>query len=272
MSDVNGMNVILAVIIAGLLIAGAVMLAGNNVATSISALQLKAVAVGASTGNGAAAGGNAGASAGAAAGAANAGSAGASDTGVADLSFTGALPSKGPKDAKVTVTEFADFQCPYCGIYAGRDYGGAQYDSIRGVTGKVLSEYVDAGKSVRFVYVPFSFLGQESVRSAEAVFCAEDQGKYWEYHDYLFQKQNGENQGAFADANLKQFAVDLKLDSAAFNSCFDSGKYVDKVTQLNSDVTSKAGVSGTPTVMVNGKQVNPAYTSVKAAIDAALAG
>jgi len=267
MSEVNGMNIILAIIIAGLMIAGAVMLAGNNVAVSISALQLKAVAAGANAGDGGAA---AGAATGATGGTGAAG--GATTQPTADFSFTGALPTLGSTNAKVSVLIFEDFQCPYCAIYEGNEIGGAQYDAIRGVSGKIRTDYIDAGKSVKLTPVILSFLGEESVRAAEAAFCADDQGKFWQYHDYAFGKHTGhENAGTLSDANLKQFAVDLGLDTAAFNACFDAGKYADKVAQITTDASDKAGVSSTPTIFVNGKQVSPEYASVKAAIDAALA-
>jgi len=94
-------------------------------------------------------------------------------------------------------------------------------------------------------------LGEESQWAAEAAECAGDQDAYWEYHDYLFEHQNGENQGAFVKDNLKQFAKDMDLDTKAFNSCLDSGKY----TQLVKDQTNVAqmmGVQSTPTFVING--------------------
>ncbi len=262
MGDENRMNMVLAIIIAALMIAGAVLLVGNNVAASISALQLKAVAAGNTDNSGAAAGAITGA----------AGGTGAGTAGAADLSFTEAFPTLGSKDAKVSVLVFEDFQCPYCAIYEGNAIGGAQYDGIRNVSGNIRADYIDAGKSVKLTPVILSFLGEESVHSAEAAFCADDQGKFWQYHDYAYSKHTGkENAGTLSDANLKQFAVDLGLDTAAFNACFDAGKYSSKVAQIGTDAAAKAGVSSTPTVLVNGKPVSPEYASVKAAIDAELA-
>ena len=91
-----------------------------------------------------------------------------------------------------------------------------------------------------------AFLGEESQWAAEAAECAGEQAKFWEYHDTLFASQNGENQGAFSKDNLKKFAADLKLDTAKFNQCLDSGKYTDKVKKSNDDA-SQLGVSSTPT-------------------------
>jgi len=117
-------------------------------------------------------------------------------------------------------------------------------------------------------YFNFAFLGEESQWAAEAAECAGDQDAYWEYHDYLFSHQNGENQGAFSKDNLKKFAVELKLDTQAFNECMDSGKY----TQLITDQTNFArqlGVQSTPSFLVNGQGVVGAqpFDSFKQLID-----
>jgi protein-disulfide isomerase len=125
---------------------------------------------------------------------------------------------------------------------------------------------------VRFGYLNFAFLGDESQWAAEAAECAGDQNAFWEFHDYLFSHQNGENQGAFSKDNLKAFAADMKLDTAAFNTCLDSGKY----TQLVTDQTNLGkglGVQSTPTFAVNGQPVVGAvpYETFKQTIDALLA-
>jgi len=117
-------------------------------------------------------------------------------------------------------------------------------------------------------YFNFAFLGEESLWAAEAAECAGDQDAYWEYHDYLFSHQNGENQGAFSKDNLKKFAVELKLDTQAFNECMDSGKY----TQLITDQTNFArqlGVQSIPSFLVNGQGVVGAqpFDSFKQLID-----
>ncbi len=95
-----------------------------------------------------------------------------------------------------------------------------------------------------------AFLGDESQWAAEASECADEQGKFWEYHDKLFASQSGENQGAFAKDKLKKFAADLNLDTTKFNACLDSGKF----TQVIKDETQMAGslgVQSTPTFLVN---------------------
>lgn len=170
----------------------------------------------------------------------------------------GHFPVLGNKNAKVTVVEFGDFQCPFC----GRFYTDVEKNLIK--------DYVNTGK-VRFAFRSFAFLGQESNWASEAAECASEQGKFWEYHNYLYENQSGENQGAFSKDNLKSFASTVGLNTSQFNTCLDSGKYAKNVTD-DTDAGKKAGVSGTPTTFVNGQSVVGAqpYSSFKTLIDAEL--
>lgn len=147
----------------------------------------------------------------------------------------------GDSNAPVTIIEFSDFQCPYCGRFYAQ------------VEPRIRQEYVDRG-IVRLGYWHFAFLGAESQWAAEASECAAEQGAFWEYHDYLFEHQNGENKGAFSKDNLKQFAADLELDTVAFNECLDSGRYADLV-QSFTQMGRQIGVQSTPTFVVNGVPV-----------------
>ena len=115
----------------------------------------------------------------------------------------------------------------------------------------VLQSYIDSGK-VNLVYKHSAFLGQESVWAAQAAECAADQGKFWEYHDLLFDKQNGENVGTFTKDKLIGYAKDLGLDSAKFNPCLQNDATLQRVM---SDVNEgrAVGVTGTPTFFINGK-------------------
>ena len=148
---------------------------------------------------------------------------------------------KGDPNAPVTMIEFGDFQCPFCGRHAATV--GPQIDE----------QYIQSGK-VRFGYFNFAFLGQESNWAAEAAECASDQNKFWEFHDMLYTSQSGENQGAFNKENLKKFAKDLGLDTSAFNDCLDSGKYA-QLIQDESTMASSIGVRSTPTFLINGQAV-----------------
>lgn len=167
----------------------------------------------------------------------------------------------GASNAKVVLVEYADFQCPFCGKFH------AEAETV------VRQTY---GNKVKFVYRDYAFLGTESFKAAEAARCAADQGKFWEYHDYLFTHQNGENKGAFSNDNLKSFAKEVGLNTAQFNSCFDGGKYVAAVKDSNAGA-SRAGVTGTPKgfIVKNGKVVDTIdgaqpSSAVTAKLDAAL--
>lgn len=184
-------------------------------------------------------------------------------------------PFVGPKDAKVTVVTFEDFQCPFCGAFTGLDDAMVKNMQGRDATWQpaipgIRKEYVDTGK-VKLVWKDYPFLGQESFWAGQAARCAQDQGKFWEYHDYLFSHQNGENQGTFSKDNLKKFAADLGLKTADFNNCLDNAKYEKK---LQDAVTygQSVGVSGTPATFVNGKMISGAagFATFKSEIDALL--
>jgi len=115
----------------------------------------------------------------------------------------------------------------------------------------VLQSYVDSGK-VNLVYKHSAFLGQESVWAAQAAECAADQGKFWEYHDLLFDKQNGENVGTFTKDKLIGYAKDLGLDSTKFDPCLQNDVTLQRVIS-DTQEGRNVGVTGTPTFFINGK-------------------
>lgn len=154
---------------------------------------------------------------------------------------TGHFPLLGNKDAKVTIIEFADFQCPFC----ERFYTATEQDLIK--------NYVDKGLA-KFAFRNYAFLGQESTWAAEAVECANEQGKFWDFHNYLYTHQGGENSGAFAKDKLEGFAKDLGLNTNQFNSCLDSDKYAKNVAD-DLAAGKAAGVNGTPGTFVNGQLI-----------------
>lgn len=98
----------------------------------------------------------------------------------------------------------------------------------------------------------FTILGPESVLSAQASECAADQGRFWEYHDSLFENQAGKNKGGFSRDNLKRFANEIGLDTSAFNQCLDSDPYL-SIIQEQTGYASSLGFQGTPAFLVNGK-------------------
>jgi protein-disulfide isomerase len=164
---------------------------------------------------------------------------------------TGTDAAFGPADAKVTVVEFSDFQCPYCTRAAA-------------VANQIKEKYPDR---VRFVFrqFPLSF-HKEAHLAAQAALAAGAQGKFWEYHDLLF-----ENQKALDRASLEKYGEQLGLDMAEFKKALDDGTYKDEV-DADIELGNKVAVSGTPTMFINGTRVQNAtdFASVSAQIDAAL--
>lgn len=141
-------------------------------------------------------------------------------------------PSKGPADARVTIIEFSDFECPFC-------------SRALPVIQTVLDRYPD---DVRLVYrhLPLERIHKRARKAAEASLCADEQGKFWAYHDLLFA-----NSRAMSDEDLKQYAQDTDLDVAAWSQCLEEGKMSARV---DADLAAgqAVGISGTPAFVVNG--------------------
>ena len=141
-------------------------------------------------------------------------------------------PSKGPADARITIVEFSDFQCPYCQRAAG-------------TVDEVLAKYPG---EVRFVYrhLPLDRIHPNARGAAEAAACADEQGQFWAYHDKLF-----ENNRALAKEDLLRYASDAGLDAGRFQACFDERRFKDKV-EADLQAARAVGISGTPAFVVNG--------------------
>lgn len=144
----------------------------------------------------------------------------------------------GQENAPVTIVEYGDFQCPFCGKF------------FKDTEPTLRENYIKTGK-VKFIYRDFAFLGQESLWAANAARCAGEQGKFWQYHDYLYNNQRGENQGAFGKNNLKSFAAALSLDGGKFDTCLDSDKYLEEIKK-ETKAGGESGVQGTPANFING--------------------
>jgi len=154
--------------------------------------------------------------------------------------------------------EYADYECPFCEKFFTQVFPDLK------------SKYIDTGK-IKWVYQDFAFLGPDSNTAAEASHCAADQNKFWQYHDYLFSHQGAEGSGWATADHQKQFAQAVGLNTSQFNGCLDSGKYKQEVLDETA-AGRNYGVSGTPTVFVNGTPVVGAQpvTAFEQAIDAAL--
>jgi protein-disulfide isomerase len=159
---------------------------------------------------------------------------------------------RGPADAPVVIVEFSDFQCPYC-------------KNVVATVKQVLEKYPGKVKWI-FRDFPLAQLHPDAPKAHEAARCAGAQGKFWEYHDVLFEKAP-----RLRPADLKQYADDLKLDAAAFGQCLDSGRFAPAVA---SDLAegNDLGISGTPTFYVNGRTLVGAqpYSAFQQAIESEL--
>ena len=144
----------------------------------------------------------------------------------------------GNPSAPVTIVEFGDYQCHQC------------FNWYHNTKPAIFTNYVDTGKA-NFVFVDLAFLGRDSPKAAQASYCAEDQGKFWEYHDLLYTSQEPTIDSWAGPERLKAFAFSLGLDMDLFENCLDSGKYSKRV-QYNSDEARKNGVRGTPGFFIVG--------------------
>jgi protein-disulfide isomerase len=140
----------------------------------------------------------------------------------------------GPVDAPITIVEWSDYQCPFC-------------KRAHPTVEQVLKEYKD---QVRFIYLDYPLpFHQMAMPASIAVHCAEDQGKFWEYHKNLF-----EAAGDLSGADLAKRATDLGLDSAKFQACTDGKQHQDLIKN-NTDDGASLGVTGTPAFFINGRML-----------------
>lgn len=153
----------------------------------------------------------------------------------------------GELNAPVTVIEYSDFQCPYC----GRFFSDTEQ--------QLREAYIKTGK-VRFVYRQFAFLGDESKAAAQAVECAKDQGKFWEMHDSVFGAEIKDGQERNGNLNRDLFmslAGKIGLNAAQYGACLDNKKYAAKVDHDYASAQT-VGVQATPTLFVNGEKIEGA--------------
>jgi protein-disulfide isomerase len=141
-------------------------------------------------------------------------------------------PILGSKDAPITMIEFGDYQCFYCNKF----YHDVEPDIVK--------NYINTGK-VRLVFKDFTIIGQDSVNAAHASHCAQEQGKFWEYHDTLYNNWSGENTGWASSDNLLKFAKQIGLDENKFSQCMTQSKYISTVQGSLSNAKD-LGLTGTP--------------------------
>ena len=171
----------------------------------------------------------------------------------------GHLPPKGDPNAKVKIIAFEDFRCPFCDQW------------FKNTEPQIIKDYVDTGKAVLY-YRQYQFLGPASVTAGNASECANEQNKFWDFHDYMYQNQPDESDTSmYTVDSLTQIAGQLGMDTNQFQSCLNAKKYDKNVSQDLAD-GQKAGVSGTPTVFIDGTPIVGAepYSAFQTIIDQAL--
>ena len=142
----------------------------------------------------------------------------------------------GDENAKITILEFGDYQCTFC------------YKFHKNTLPILMDEYVKTGK-IKMVFRDFPLNGNDSIIAGEATYCADDQNKYWEYHDVLYQNWAGEKTGWIKTSALYKFASIINLDLNEFTSCLNNHNHLDKVLE-NEKLALKMNVDGTPTFLI----------------------
>jgi len=167
----------------------------------------------------------------------------------------------GAATAPVTLDLWSDYQCPACGLFT------------TSMEARLVDDYVVPGK-VKIVYHDLNFLGSESVDAAIAARVAGESNRYWQFHDFLFANQSGEQQGAFSQARLEAIATAVGLDLAQFRAGQQDANIQREVAQQDS-LGTQVGVAQTPTLILSNGQrfvgVPKSYDALKSAIDEAIA-
>ena len=147
-------------------------------------------------------------------------------------------PVLGNPNAPITMVEFGDYQCFFCNKF------------FHETEDSLLKNYIETGK-VKVIFKDFTIIGADSITAANAAHCASDQGKFWEYHDTLYNHWTGENNGWVSSENLLQFAGDLGLEMDQFSKCITDSKYSQSIAKSNQDAKD-LGLTGTPAFFIIG--------------------
>ena len=151
-------------------------------------------------------------------------------------------PILGDQSAEITILEFGDYQCTFC------------YKFHKETLPILKDEFINNGK-IKVIFKDFPLNGDDSKIAGEAAYCAEDQNKYWDYHDVLYQNWAGERTGWIKLDMLYQFAKDTSLDLEQFTDCLTDHKYLKRVLE-NERYGIEIDVDATPTFLVfNDKKV-----------------
>jgi protein-disulfide isomerase len=147
-------------------------------------------------------------------------------------------PILGDPDAPVTLIEFGDYQCHFCNVH------------FHNTEHSLLENYINTGK-VKMIFKDFTIIGPDSVNAAHGAHCADDQKKFWQYHDILYNNWTGENNGWASSDNLLRFAHDIELDIDQWSDCMIDEKYSQIISNSSKDARD-LGITGTPAFFVIG--------------------
>ena len=145
-------------------------------------------------------------------------------------------PIMGNPSATITIVEWGDYQCTFC------------YKFHHSTMNIIKQDFIETGK-VKLVFKDFPLNGPDSVLAAEAAYCAQDQGKYWQYHDELYKNWGGERTGWITRDSLDKFATTVSLDLEKFDKCLDDHKYLERVNQMY-EFGKEIGIDATPSFLV----------------------
>jgi len=147
-------------------------------------------------------------------------------------------PILGDPDAPITLIEFGDYQCHFCNVH------------FHNTEHRLLENFIKTGK-VKMIFKDFTIIGPDSVNAAHGTHCANDQGKFWEYHDILYNNWTGENNGWASSDNLLRFAQEIELDIDQWSDCMIDEKYSQIISNSSKDAR-ELGITGTPAFFVIG--------------------
>jgi len=152
-------------------------------------------------------------------------------------------PVLGSLSAPVTIVEFGDYQCPFCQRWNAN------------TKPPIVENFIETGKA-KLVYIDLAIIGRDSLKAHAGSYCADEQGLYWQYHDYLYANQGHENNGWVNSNNLKSLVSGINgLDTDLFAQCLDSGKYEQRVND-NTKIAREAGARSTPSFIIIGPSGN----------------
>ncbi len=147
-------------------------------------------------------------------------------------------PILGDPNAPVTLIEFGDYQCHFCNVH------------FHNTEHALIENFIETGK-VKMIFKDFTIIGPDSINAAHGAHCANEQGKFWDYHDILYNNWTGENNGWASSQNLLRFAQEIDLDIDQWSECMLDGRYSQIISDSSKDARD-LGITGTPAFFVIG--------------------